>query len=104
MAVSELDSMTQQNAGLVEETASASEEMSNQAQELLQKVEKFKVRESKTQSAVQNRAIHIKSLDKKTAGYSQPGQQKSNPVQRSGNEKKPDDIEKILTNDGFESF
>ncbi|HRX17095.1 MAG TPA: methyl-accepting chemotaxis protein [Spirochaetota bacterium] len=104
MAVSELDSMTQQNAGLVEETASASEEMSNQAQELLQKVEKFKVRESKTQSAVQNRAIHIKSLEKKPAAYRQESQQKPNQVQRNGNVKKQDDIEKILTNDGFESF
>ena len=104
MAVSELDSMTQQNAGLVEETASASEEMSNQAKELLQKVEKFKVRESKTQSAVQNRAIHIKSLEKKPAAYRQESQQKPNQVQRNGNVKKQDDIEKILTNDGFESF
>ena len=32
-----MDTMTQQNASLVEETASASEEMSNQAEELLDK-------------------------------------------------------------------
>ncbi|MBN2038562.1 MAG: Tar ligand binding domain-containing protein [Spirochaetes bacterium] len=45
-AVAEMDNMTQQNAALVEETASASEEMANQAQELLAMVENFKVRNS----------------------------------------------------------
>jgi hypothetical protein len=38
-----MDTMTQQNAALVEETASASEEMSGQAQELLSMVQKFNV-------------------------------------------------------------
>lgn len=42
-AVIEMDTMTQQNAALVEQTASASEEMSNQANELLGMVEKFKI-------------------------------------------------------------
>ncbi|MBP9022877.1 MAG: MCP four helix bundle domain-containing protein [Spirochaetes bacterium] len=43
-AIVELDSVTQHNAGLVEETASAGEEMSSHAQELLSMVEKFIIR------------------------------------------------------------
>lgn len=43
-AIMELDSTTQQNAALVEETASASEEMSNQAQELLALMGTFSIR------------------------------------------------------------
>lgn len=43
-AVVELDLATQQNAALVEETASASEQMANQAQEMLALVSRFKVR------------------------------------------------------------
>jgi methyl-accepting chemotaxis protein len=42
-AISEMDSTTQHNAALVEETASTSEEMSNQAQEFLSIVQKFKI-------------------------------------------------------------
>jgi methyl-accepting chemotaxis protein len=42
-ALSELDSMTQQNAGLVEQTSSASEEIASQSRELLSMVEQFKV-------------------------------------------------------------
>lgn len=43
-AVTDLDTMTQQNAALVEETASASENMNGQAQDLVVLVEKFKIR------------------------------------------------------------
>jgi methyl-accepting chemotaxis protein len=46
IAVSEMDTMTQQNASLVEETAAASEEMANQAQELLGLVQNFKIPEN----------------------------------------------------------
>jgi methyl-accepting chemotaxis protein len=45
IAVSELDTMTQQNAGLVEENASASEEIAGRAQELLRMMDKFKINE-----------------------------------------------------------
>lgn len=38
-----MDNMTQQNASLVEETASASEEMANQAGELLEMVQRFRI-------------------------------------------------------------
>lgn len=44
-AITDLDSMTQHNAALVEETASASEEMANQAQELMALMSQFKIRE-----------------------------------------------------------
>jgi methyl-accepting chemotaxis protein len=46
-AISELDQMTQQNAGLVEETSSASEEMAGQANELILMMEKFKIRDNR---------------------------------------------------------
>lgn len=42
-AVSTLDSMTQQNAALVEETASAAEQMSSRAKELLEMLLRFKI-------------------------------------------------------------
>jgi len=45
-AISNLDIMTQHNASLVEETASASEEMSGQAQELMKMMTQFKIRAS----------------------------------------------------------
>jgi len=46
IAVADLDQMTQQNASLVEETAAASEEMTNQARELLEMTGKFKLQSS----------------------------------------------------------
>ncbi len=46
-AIVELDTMTQQNASLVEETSSASEEMMNQAKELLEMVRKFRIRNAR---------------------------------------------------------
>lgn len=49
-AISEMDTMTQQNAVLVEKTAVTSEEMSNQAQELLAMVQQFKIRKNNTVS------------------------------------------------------
>ncbi len=42
-SIMEIDSMTQQNSALVEETAAAGEEMSNQARELLALVERFRI-------------------------------------------------------------
>jgi methyl-accepting chemotaxis protein len=52
-AISDLDNMTQHNAALVEETAAASEEMSNQAQELMSLMSLFKIRE-KLDTVVKN--------------------------------------------------
>lgn len=42
-AISDIESMTQQNASIIEETASASEEMAIQSKDLLYIVEKFKI-------------------------------------------------------------
>lgn len=42
-AVSDMESLTQQNAALVEETASASEEMTAQAKELMHLVQRFRI-------------------------------------------------------------
>jgi methyl-accepting chemotaxis protein len=53
MAVTEMDVATQQNAALVEETASASEEMANQAQDLLTLVKNFTIREGYGDAAIQ---------------------------------------------------
>ncbi|HPS85695.1 MAG TPA: methyl-accepting chemotaxis protein [Spirochaetota bacterium] len=44
-AITGLDNMTQHNAALVEETAGASEEMSNQAQDLIALISRFRIRE-----------------------------------------------------------
>jgi hypothetical protein len=62
-----MDNMTQQNAALVEETAAASEEMSNQAQELLSLVQQFKIRDSfkNTTSDTKHKEIHIKGIHAK---------------------------------------
>ena len=45
-AIMEMDNMTQQNSTLVEETASASEEMSNKVKELITLTNEFKVNHS----------------------------------------------------------
>jgi methyl-accepting chemotaxis protein len=108
IAVSELDSMTQQNAGLVEETASASEEIANQAQELLSMVEKFKIADSKksvTQTA-HLKKIHL--LDKhKAVNKTNPAGKKEKETAEiipSGGTVKTPDIQEILSHEGFESF
>lgn len=58
-AIMELDSMTQQNAALVEETASASEQMANQAQELLALMSRFTIRQDENISS-RKKEIHLK--------------------------------------------
>ena len=103
VAVEELDSMTQQNAGLVEETASASEEMANQAQELLAMMEKFKIRdELKTETyAAKHKELHLKSAQAKKVVPNS----KSEKSQVEVSERKTQDkaqkgsIEEILTNE-----
>ncbi len=46
MAIADMDSVTQNNAAMVEETASASEEMAGLAHELLNMVKRFKIRDN----------------------------------------------------------
>jgi methyl-accepting chemotaxis protein len=120
VAISELDSMTQQNAGLVEETASASEEIANQAQELLSTMERFKIRHTLKTETVEkkHKEIHLHSIQKKvapivkkdTSNGPDDGNGKgkgkdtfvtiaaAKPVSKGG------EIEKILSDEGFEQF
>jgi len=62
-----MDTMTQQNAALVEETAAASEEMTNQAQDLLAMVQQFKISDNLAKAAdnYKHKEIHIHSLKTK---------------------------------------
>ncbi len=94
-AISDLDSMTQHNAALVEETAAASEEMANQAQELLGLMAQFKIRNADTPQTLQE-------SEKKTAA--------AKTVLSGGNGKKKITIPvteytpKKLGNEGYEMF
>ncbi|MGL4369777.1 MAG: methyl-accepting chemotaxis protein, partial [Spirochaetota bacterium] len=105
IAISELDSMTQQNAGLVEETASASEEISNQAQDLLGTMERFKIRSQvKNDSHTEkHKEIHLHSTMKAApkAAAQRPAKEASakDAAARDGGK-----IEKILSDEGFEQF
>ena len=64
IAITEMDNMTQQNAALVEETASASEEMANQAQELLAMTQQFKTGNG-TAGTFAKKEIHLKNLSRR---------------------------------------
>jgi methyl-accepting chemotaxis protein len=110
IAVSELDTMTQQNAALVEETASAGEEMSNQSQELIVMMEKFKIREE-IQSEVTSKKrkelhlhmdVNAKKAQKK--GDDSNGNGRKVPDIASILDAKKKDIKDILTQEGFEEF
>jgi methyl-accepting chemotaxis protein len=115
VAISELDSMTQQNAGLVEETASASEEIANQAQELLSTMERFKIRQELKNASFENKhkEIHLHKGEKKTPLKKTTASSQSKdpaasaapaPEPEKISDKKSGDIEKILSDEGFEQF
>lgn len=109
VAVTELDTMTQQNASLVEETASASEEMSNQAQELLGLMNKFEIRKQSTSNANKSKRneIHlqttanksVKKFDQRSLETQAVSEKVDKPADRNGNEMK-----KLMQNEGFEEF
>lgn len=104
IAISELDSMTQQNAGLVEETAAASEEIANQAQELLATMEKFKIRDQmRVQSqGAKHKDLHLHSAEK---GKLAVKSDRKGVTSVSGAvPKNQKEIDKILSQDGFEQF
>jgi len=107
IAVSELDAMTQQNAGLVEETASASEEIANQAQDLLGTMERFRIRDGiRTASqSEKHKELHLNSSSKKTVGplsvKRSIKKDAAAPKHELSGENK---IEKILSAEGFEQF
>jgi methyl-accepting chemotaxis protein len=107
IAVAELDTMTQQNAALVEETASASEEMSNQSQELIGMMEKFRIRdEVQTEVYTKKRKelhLHMDGKDIKKKEKGSGNAKKFIPAETSMNAKS-DNIKDILTQEGFEEF
>jgi len=101
VAVTEMDSMTQQNASLVEETASASEEMSNQAVELLELVKFFKIDESKGDSSWNNQTqkqVHmISTLDSKKS-------QSETKTVKPHSQGDKEVMDNLMADDGFEKF
>jgi methyl-accepting chemotaxis protein len=116
-AVTEMDNMTQQNAALVEETASASEEMANQAQELLAMVREFKI-----EDRVKNRVYREKEkMVNITAAGDTTGTIEHKPAGKGNNEAKKtaekvanekaretgpegDNLADMMKDEGFEEF
>jgi methyl-accepting chemotaxis protein len=110
IAVAELDTMTQQNAALVEETASAGEEMSNQSQELIVMMEKFRIRDE-VQSEVhtkKRKELHLhmdaNAGDVRKKKDDGKGNGRKNPAAATALDAKSKDIKDILTQEGFEEF
>ncbi|HPC41580.1 MAG TPA: methyl-accepting chemotaxis protein [Spirochaetota bacterium] len=111
-AITEIDATTQKNASLVEETASASEMLVNQATDLMKLVQKFKINEGQImdEAAERQYAMNMENLKRMDT---------RRPVHGGGNgngrkhgtaghaailnaEKKP--ISEIMKNDGFSEF
>ncbi len=112
-AICEIDTTTQKNASLVEETASASEMLVNQATDLMKLVQKFRINEDQTidAAAEKQHAMHSESLKR------MEGQKASIHAGGNGNgrkhaavdqsaimaaEKRP--ISEIMRKDGFSEF
>ena len=108
-AVAELDNMTQQNAALVEETASASEEMASQAQAMLEMMKQFKV------NARDGGRV---TVSRGGSGHGYAAKPAKNNAANDGNGRQParaaaaaipqhtagSDIGNSMRNDGFEEF
>lgn len=119
IAISELDNMTQQNSALVEETASAGEEMSGQAQELLNMMGRFKIRKEIKGVAYssKHREVHLSSGSKSGNGKNKLLNTSAN-IQNNGNgsndsheevHRAPAQMRKenerdIFSKEGFEEF
>jgi len=112
-AIAELDSATQQNAGLVEETASASEEIANQAQDLLSTMERFKIRKDISQNSYDDhhKELHLKQTAKKpeitktlTRLHTAQHADKTSHVDLTVTGDNGKGLEKILGKKGFEQF
>ena len=109
IAVTELDSMTQQNAALVEETASAGEEMANQAQELLGMTQRFKLsnRFMNQDHSVKHRELHLKAAAAKKEKESDKPKDKMPDAFIVDKGKSPSgtrEIKDVMAEDGFEEF
>src|SRR6056297_1652067 len=109
VAISDMNNMTQQNAALVEEAASASEEMSNQAQELLTMMEKFKVRNENLEKGSGRKKMHIKAAEKPVTKSNDGNGRDREEVQTheamaAQAREKNQDVKNIMTDEGFEEF
>ncbi|HOP62572.1 MAG TPA: methyl-accepting chemotaxis protein [Spirochaetota bacterium] len=109
-AIIELDSMTQQNAALVEETASASEQMANQAQELLSLMSRFTIRRDDIR-ADKKKEIHLKT----NTGTKKKKPAPADKINDTAAEEIPKEfrlekattkttVEEFMKDDGFEKF
>ncbi|HNW28292.1 MAG TPA: methyl-accepting chemotaxis protein [Spirochaetota bacterium] len=111
-AITEIDTTTQKNASLVEETASASEMLVNQASDLMKLVQKFKINEEQIMDVAAERQYamnmeHLKKMDSERSihGGGNGNGRKHGTVNHAaimGAEKKP--IREIMKNDGFSEF
>jgi len=97
-AIMELDKITQQNAALVEETAAGSEEMSSQAQELLEMISKFNVGEAAS------KITEIKKIHSSEKSRAHTEKQSEVPVKEQRQTMKERKEKDILEEEGFEKF
>lgn len=113
VVVSEIDTMTQQNAALVEETASASQQMTKQAIDLLAIIEKFKIKAviPSDELIIKAEAVstpEIKQLQRKhkKRDYERRKAQADSDteVPPSNTNQNPKDIKNALSSEGFEEF
>lgn len=106
IAVADMDTMTQQNAALVEETASASEEMSNQAQELMTMMMQFKIRETMKKNAYENKhkEMHLKAAEEKAPDHKEVKLFPTKTVKPASESKHDQTLDKVMSADGFEEF
>ena len=99
--------MTQQNAALVEETASASEEMASQAEELMLKMDKFTVTGIQKTEAEAENEIYLRQSN--GAQYGNNGRKKVHKINGINISKKAGTIgvsilPDTLKEEGFEEF
>ena len=92
--------MTQQNASLVEETASAGEEMANQAQELLALVEQFKISDDSTTSNPRR----MSNYTSPTPPSTQKTKSFQNIKPETSNSESNTSLSSLMKDDGFEEF
>jgi methyl-accepting chemotaxis protein len=97
-AIMELDKITQQNAALVEETAAGSEEMSSQAQELLEMISKFNVGEAAS------KIKEIKKIHSSEKSKTLTEKKSEAPGEEQRQTMKERKEKNILEEEGFEKF
>ena len=116
ISITQMDTMTQQNAALVEETAAAGEEMAAQSRDLLELVESFKIDsdvKKNMSSFSKQKEIHIKrtNVPKKIPEESSIRKEESHQVKpqkhqaaAEPNKEGSKDLSDTLTFEGFDEF